>query len=195
MNLLQLVPVTGYYADAPFGDFERREAVCPPDTRDLRDRVAAMVGLGTGGQALVNSDADQSAFAGLWAAAAAAGRETAWHRLPDQARDVLEGQSQRASKADFNFIAETMAGGPVEAVAGVRVLACLGEEDLAPMENIRALLLDFLEHQHPAVRVAAAEAFWQLADRSVTGQLQAALQRERHAQVRHTIEHVLHVFG
>jgi hypothetical protein len=73
-------------------------------------------------------------------------------------------------------------------------LASIGEEGLAPLDKVRGLLLDFLSHKYPAVRVAAVEAFWQMADVAVKPDLQAALKKETHQEVRANLEHVIRLF-
>ncbi len=82
-----------------------------------------------------------------------------------------------------------------EAMAVARRAAEAAEDAPALVESHRPTLLRLLLDDRPRVRNAAAEALWQIADTTAAPELQAALDREKHPEVRATIAHVLHVFG
>jgi HEAT repeat protein len=153
-----------------------------------------LVAVGTGTQAVKETQTQKSPLTEIWADAARKGREALWRGLPDRAIEVIEDDPRGATPEDLNFLASRLEQPRVEAVAAVRLLASIGEDELAPIENVRALLVDFLEHHDPAVRVAVVEAFWQMADKAAAPQLEAALGRETHPEVRENIEHVLRLF-
>ena len=176
--------------------FFQREAAEPPDVRALPEMVSALVGLGTGGRAAAAAaEVVASPLAALWQATTQKGNEASWQRLPDHALETLEASPSGVSPADLSFLADMVDRTRPEAVAAVRLLGCLGEDDLVPITQIRALLLDLLEHSDPAVRIAVVEAFWQMADQQVAPQLRGALEEEEHPAVRQTLEHVLRLFA
>jgi hypothetical protein len=174
--------------------FARAEPLSPPDTSSLRELVTRLVEHGTGTQAAHETAVETSIFARMWAAAAARGRDTEWHQLLDKALEALEARQEGAMPADLTFVASTMDRPRVEVLTAVRLLGAIGEDGLAPVGDVRALLADFLEHRDPAVRIAAVEAFWQIADKASAPKLKSALDRETHPEVRDNLMHVLYLF-
>lgn len=135
-----------------------------------------------------------SCIARVWSAAATFERERDWRLLVEDALDALEARGY-ATPEDLIFLANTRTAPRTEIVTAVRLLGAIGEDGLAPIEGVRALLTDFLAHRDPAVRIATAEAAWQMADREITPILAAALEREEHPAVRDTLAHVLRLFA
>ncbi|MBK7830480.1 MAG: HEAT repeat domain-containing protein [Nannocystis sp.] len=82
-----------------------------------------------------------------------------------------------------------------EVLAATRLLGGIAEDGFARRETVLPHILYILTLAHPAVRTAAAEAIWQIGDRSVIDALRSALERETHPHTRLTMEHVLRVLG
>jgi len=136
---------------------------------------------------------ETSLLADLWKKARQSGKESAWRNLLDEAHELL--RQTGVCPEDLVFLCSLTLSASPEAIAGVRLLACLSEESLIHLITVRALLLQFLKHKEAAVRIAVVEGFWQSADRNVAPDLILALAEESHPEVRATIEHVLRLFG
>jgi hypothetical protein len=173
-----------------------RSSAAPPDVRTVQELVEAVVSAGTGGRAVaMAADALASPLARLWADAMEAGSELTWLRLPDRALEAIERSPNGVTAADLTFLVDLADGVSVGAVAAVRLLGSIGEDGYVPMPRVRAVLLDLLKHRDPAVRIAVAEALWQMADRPAVSALRQALDSEAHPAVRATLEHVLRVLA
>lgn len=85
-----------------------------------------------------------------------------------------------------------------EAVAAVRVLGALGE-DASALErgSIRSSLISVVADgsYSPGVRIAAAEALWQMADRLAGPQVCALAEVEAVPEVKRTLEHIARVLS
>jgi hypothetical protein len=130
----------------------------------------------------------------LWANAVAQGQEAVWLSLPDQALELVQAEQRRATPEDLQFLASMAKQSQVEAVAAVRLLASFGEDSLAPVDQVRALLFAFLEHHDPIVRLEVVGGLWQMADRASAPHLADVFLEEDDPAVSETIEHVLRLF-
>jgi len=122
----------------------------------------------------------------LWAEALERQSETLWHSLPDRWTETVP----KVMDDDLKFLVEALKRTRVEAVAAVRILTSLVEDGLVN-PDILLLLRGCLVHQHPAVRLVAAEGLWRLADREAVTLLRVAVERETVRIVRETMAHVL----
>ena len=117
-----------------------------------------------------------------------------WHTLPDRALALLE-TAGTAHRADLDLLMRMVAGPTPEAIAAIRLASLIGEAGLAPLDTVHDLLDEALGSRRPALRRAAGEAFWLLADRTAVPRLAQALSCETDPDVRHTLEHVLRLLG
>lgn len=171
----------------------RSDASKPPQRATLAEQIHELMSAGTGAAAAAGPSA--SPLAAFWGAALAGNAASALHLLPDRAVEHLQSQGMELGAADLAFLAQTYDASPVETVAAARTLAIAAEEGLVPVAEVRPVLLEFLAHPAAGVRLAAVEAFWQLADRAVGDALVAALARESSDEVRATLAHVIDLFA
>ena len=150
-------------------------------TIDDRDEVASTTAI----------PAEQSILESMWDDARRSGREAAWHLLPERAIARLADRPEGVTEADLTFLASRLAGSSIEARSAVRLLATIGEDQLAPADLIGALLRDFLAHRDPSVRMGATEGIWQMLDPTLRSALLDARARESEPAVQRTMDHVL----
>lgn len=172
----------------------RADASRPSFSPSIEEQLADLRHSGTGAGAVAAMNTTTSALAAFWKAELEDG-EPKWHLLPDRAVEHLQAQGKELGAADLAFLAQTYDAPPLETVAAARILAIAAEEGLVPVAEVRPLLLEFLAHPAAGVRLAAVEAFWQLADREVGDDLVAALDRESNEDVRATLAHVIDLFA
>lgn len=168
-------------------------------TREPR-HVLLQVLAGTGAQqrALVDRAPEPCSewLSGAWNAARASTRETEHQALPERALANLNTSEGAVARADLQFLRKCALEDERpswEAVASIRLLASLAEDQMAPKELLIEPLLAALDLDDPRRRFAAAEGLWQCDATAAIPSLEALLAKESHPQIRATAEHALRV--
>jgi hypothetical protein len=131
----------------------------------------------------------------LWSEAIASGRSSAVDRLPELVIAELESNSHQFSTVEFQFLVDKTSATPLEARSAIRLLASIAEEGALPVPKLAPYLRGFLRDPDPAVRLSAAEAIWQVLDRSSLAAVKESIARESNQTVRTTLVHVAAVIA
>lgn len=133
----------------------------------------------------------------MWNTAREHRRESTWHHLPGDIAERMEAGAEM-SEAGIAFFAERArdrSGTRLEARMAYATLAAICEDYPQWIPAATPALRYGLQESDAGLRVAAAEAIWQIPHRELLPDLKTALAAEDHASVRLTLEHVIRLFS
>ena len=135
-------------------------------------------------------------FFELWTKAIKAKAERAWHLFPEEVFDRIEESDETLESPDAEFlgyVAVKPETPTMAAVAAIRLLGILTEEQYLETSAVLPKLRDALAHSDVQRRYYAAKAIWQTGAREGVDALRRRMKRETSERVRAVIERAIHV--
>ena len=135
-------------------------------------------------------------FDQLWVQTAQQGSERAWHLLPEEVFDLIEDQKLSLNEHDgrlLGFKAVSLTTPNPAAIAAIRLLGMLAEDEILGRDQVLPILRDALGHDVPQRRYYAAKALWQARAHEGLTVLRRRLEREPHEDVRAILQRAIAV--